>query len=283
MNRIRRVSLATTLVAVRILATGPHLLAQDHPLDRARDRGNGLPLSMFGTYIEPRQLIVYPFFEYYYDDDYEYEAGELGFEGTTELRSRYRAREGLLFVAYGITDHLAVEMEVAGISATLEKSPNDVSALPQTFKQSGLGDVEGQVRWRWNRESAARPEVFSYFETVFPLQRSKLLIGTPGWEYQFGTGIIRAFRWGTMTARAAIGHADGAFEPAEYAVEYLRRISNRLGVFAAVEGNQDEVELITEAQIFLAPGIALKLNNAIGLTSKATDWAPEIGLMFRFR
>jgi hypothetical protein len=27
----------------------------------------------------------------------------------------------------------------------------------------------------------------------------------------------------------------------------------------------------------------LKLNNALGVTPKATDWAPEIGVMFRLR
>ena len=54
-------------------------------------------------------------------------------------------------------------------------------------------------------------------------------------------------------------------------------------MFAAVEGSQDEWELITEAQWFLRPNIFLKLNNAVGVTSKATDWAPEIGVMFSFR
>ena len=68
-----------------------------------------------------------------------------------------------------------------------------------------------------------------------------------------------------------------------YAAEYLKRVSAGLWLFAAVEGVDDEVELITEAQWFLRPGLTLKLNNAAGLTSKAPDWAPEIGLMFSFR
>jgi len=49
-----------------------------------------------------------------------------------------------------------------------------------------------------------------------------------------------------------------------------------------VEGDQDEVEQITEAQWFLRPNIYLKLNNSFGLTSKATDWAPEVGVMVSF-
>jgi hypothetical protein len=38
--------------------------------------------------------------------------------------------------------------------------------------------------------------------------------------------------------------------------------------------------LITEAQLHFSPSVFLKLNNAFGLTHKATDWATEIGLMF---
>ena len=69
----------------------------------------------------------------------------------------------------------------------------------------------------------------------------------------------------------------------EYALEYLKRVSPRLRLFAAVEGSEDEVELITEAQVFLRPNIFLKLNNAFGATSKATGWAPEVGVMFSFQ
>lgn len=279
---------AAGLVVVALLFSGiPGAHAQDKQdkVDRSRDRGEGVALSMFGTYLKGGQWLVYPFFEYYRDNNYEYEAGELGYTGTTEHRGRFRAREGLILVAYGITENLVAEFEAAVITARLDKSPQDDSALPARLEQSGLGDVEAQLRWRWKRETETRPEFFSYVETVFPTQRSKSkrLIGTPGWEYKFGTGVTRGQRWGTITARAAVGYAEGALEPGEYALEYLRRVSRRLRVFAAVEGNQDEVELITEAQLFLTPKIVLELNNAVGLTPKATDWAPEIGIAFTFR
>ena len=257
-------------------------VAQRTAVDRARDRGDGVPLSMFGTYIRRGELIVYPFFEYYRDGNYEYEAGELGFSGTTEQRGRYRAHEGLILGAYGLTENIAVEFEVAAISATLEKSPEDDSALPARFSESGLGDVESQVRWRWRKETDSRPELFSYFETVFPLQREKKLIGTPGWEFKLGTGLIRGLSWGTLTVRASVAAVDGGVEVGEYAFEYLRRLSPRWRVFAAIEGSEDEIELIGEAQLFLGQDVCLKLNNAFGVTSKATDWAPEIGIAFRF-
>lgn len=42
------------------------------------DRGTGIASSMFGTYIQDKELITYLFFEYYYDHDTEYIPAELG-------------------------------------------------------------------------------------------------------------------------------------------------------------------------------------------------------------
>jgi hypothetical protein len=253
-------------------------------VDRLADRGSGVPLSMFGIYIEPGQFMVYPFFEYYHDNDAEYSPEELGFGLDVDFRGRYRATEGLIFLAYGISSRLAVEFEAAVISASQDKSPDDPTGMPARLKESGLGDVEGQLRWRWNRESDGGPEFFSYFETVFPLQKDKLLIGTPDWEFKLGTGIVRGFSWGTTTLRLAAEYdnAEGKTEFGEYAVEYLKRLSPQWRVFGAIEGSEDEVELITEAQWFIRPSILLKLNNAFGVTSKATGWAPEVGVLFVF-
>jgi hypothetical protein len=255
------------------------------PFDRTSDRGAGIPVSMFGTYVAPGELLIYPFFEYYRDADAEYSPAELGFAVDLDYRGRYRASEGLLFIGYGLSDRLAVELEAAVIDARLEKAPDDTSALPAVIEESGLGDVEGQLRWRWNRETDRRPEVFSYFETVFPLQKTRLLIGTQHWEFKFGTGVVRGYRWGTLTVRAAVEY-DGEENSAalgEYALEYLKDVSPSVQVFAGVEGSEDEVEGIAELQIALSRSVILKLNNAIGLTSKATDWAPELGILFRFR
>jgi hypothetical protein len=253
------------------------------PPDRLRDRGDGLPTSMFGTYIRRKELLLYPFFEYYRDSDFEYTPSELGAGGDEDFRGRYRANEGLLFLAYGITDNLAVEFEAAVISASLDKSPADFSALPPRIEESGIGDIEGQIRWRWNRETDKRPEVFSYAEVVFPHQRDKVLIGTPGWELKYGMGLVRGFRWGTMTARAAVEYDEASsshFDGGEYAVEYLRRLSPAWRVYAGLEGTQDELSLIGEVHWFVTPNIFVKINNGVGLTSKATDWAPEIGVVF---
>ncbi|MBC7788906.1 MAG: hypothetical protein H7Z74_03075 [Anaerolineae bacterium] len=263
----------------------PAVAQPEQRFDRSRDRGPGIPLSQFGTYIQPGELIVYPFFEYYRDKDAEYSPDEFGFGLDQDFRGKYRASEGLIFLGYGVSKRLALEFEAAVIKATFEKSPDDPTAVPTRIEESGLGDVEGQVRWRWERETETRPEIFSYFEAVVPLQKRKQLIGTQDWEFKLGSGIVRGFAWGTATLRAAVEYdaEEGSVGIGEVAVEYLKRISSGVRVFAALEGVQDEIELITEAQLFLRPNIVLKLNNAFGVTSKATDWAPEIGLMFSFR
>jgi hypothetical protein len=248
-----------------------------------RDRGGrGIPISMFATFVEQGDVIVYPFFEHYRDANAEYEAGELGYVGTAERRGEYRANEGLLFLSYGISDRWAVEIEAAVISARLEKDPEDDSAMPDVLEQSGLGDVEGQIRYRWRPESESNGEIFSYLETVLPLQKKKLLIGTPDWEFKFGTGYMRAHSWGTLVFRGAVAYAEGRPELGEYAVEYVRGLSDVVRIYAGVEGSEDEVEMIAETQLALGSHVVVKLNSAFGATSKAVDWAPEVGVLIRF-
>jgi hypothetical protein len=240
---------------------------------------------MFGTYIRKGEFLLYPFFEYYRDRNFEYSPAELGYQLEEDYRGRYRAREGLLFLAYGITDALAVEFEAAVISAALDKAAGDPSAVPRRIEESGVGDIEGQIRWRWRKETRDRPEVFSFTEVVVPHQRDKILIGTPGWELKFGTGVIRGFGWGTLTARGAIEYDEASsshFDSGEYAVEYLRRLSPSWRLYAGVEGSQDEVSLIGELQWHLSPRAFVRFNSGVGLTSKATDWAPEVGVVFSF-
>ena len=261
--------------------------AQEVP-PHLRDRGTGVATSMFGTYVREGELLVYPFVEWYYDSNLEYKPSELGFPNDNDFRGKYRATEGLLFLSYGITRNLAIELEAAVIDAQLEKSSSDPSALPTKFQESGLGDVEGQLRWRFQEEQpGGRPELFTYFETVFPFQNNKKLIGTSAWEFKLGIGATRWYDWGTMTVRAAVENAEDEgkrkFEAGEYAIEYLRRLSRQWRVVAVVEGSQlDEVELITEAQLHLSPRLFIKLNMGWGLTPNATDIAPEFGLMFSF-
>jgi hypothetical protein len=247
-----------------------------------RDRGTGVPTSLFGTYIRKGELIVYPFYEYYYDSNLEYDPAEFGYELAQDFRGEYEANEFLLFLGLGLTDWLAFEFEAAVISASLTKSPDDPSSQPDVLEESGLGDVEAQLRWRWKAESEKSPEIFSFFETVFPLQRDEVLIGTQHWEFKLGAGVIKGFRWGTMTLRTAVGYdeAEGKVEFGEYALEYLKRLSRVFRITALIEGQEDEVELIGDLQIHVTSWMFIRLNAGVGLTSKATDIAPEFGFVF---
>ena len=247
-----------------------------------RDRGRGMPVSQFGTYIRKGELLVYPFYEYYYDKNFEYEPADFGYGSTQELRGRYEAHEGLIFLAYGISNRLALEFEAGIIDAKLKKSEQDMTAMPAELKDSGLNDVEGQIRWRWNYENERTPEFFNYFETVFPTGEKNSLIGTSDWELKLGIGMIKGFRWGTITVRAAGDYsaAEKIFGPGEYAVEYLKRVSDNFRFFLMMEGSDDEISLIPEIQWHLSPHVFLKANSGFGATSKAADFTPEVGIMF---
>jgi hypothetical protein len=240
---------------------------------------------MFGTYIQEGELVLYPFFEYYRDGNAEYAPNEYGYGLDEDFRGEYEGREWLLFLGYGFGEDVIVELEAAHISATLERSPEDPTDFPAEISESGIGDVEGQIRWRWADETATRPEFFSFFETVFPLQKDKVLIGTRDWEFKLGAGLVRGFGWGTLSLRVAAEYdgEEDAVGPGEYALEYLNRLSPAIRVYAGVEGSEDEVEFIPEVQWFLRENLVVKLNSAVGITSKAADWAPEVGLMFFFR
>jgi hypothetical protein len=249
-----------------------------------KDRGPGMPTSMFGTYVTRHQLLIYPFFEYYLDDNLEYKPDELGYTLDEDFRGKFRASEYLIFLGYGITDWLAVEFEAAlYIDASLETSPDDPTGAPAKIEENGTGDVEGQLRARLMRETESRPELFAYFEAVSPQQEDKVLIGTPDWELKLGVGLIRGFSFGTMTLRIAGEYSleEEKADLGEYAVEYLNRVSPRWRLYLGVEGSQDELSLIPEAQWHIRTDrIIVKLNSGFGLTSKATDWAPEVGVVF---
>lgn len=93
---------------------------------------------------------------------------------------------------------------------------------------------------------------------MFSLSKDKVLIGTQDWEYKAGVGCQRGYRWGNGTVQVS----------AEY--EWGRgKARTRRGGGGASEASVPELEVVP------------KINNAFGVTSKATDWAPEVGVMFR--
>lgn len=272
-------SLSCVIVFITTIA-----YAQTETRTFLKDRGTGQPTSMFGTYIGKGEFIVYPFYEHYSDKNAEYAPNEFGGVSDTDLTGKYKGNEGLLFLSYGITDRLAIEVEAAYISAEFQRSSLDPEVPNGIIKESGIGDVESQIRWRWNKESQKRPEFFSYFEAVFPFQKEKQLIGTQDWELKLGSGLVKGFSWGTVTFRLAgeYNAAEEVFETGEYALEYLKRVSPFFRFYIGFEGTQDEAEFITDLQFHFNENMFLRVNNSFGVTSKATDYAPEIGFLFKF-
>src|SRR3989441_9908248 len=103
--------------------------------------------------------------------------------------------------------------------------------MPQTFRESGLGDTEAQIRYRWFEETEVRPELISFFEVVFPLQKNKHVIGTQDWELNLGVNLTKGFPWGTLMLKGSYGYsaAEGDFEFGEYGIEYVRSEERRVG------------------------------------------------------
>ena len=267
-----------------LLAAPAVSIAEELPSYLA-DRGRGVPTSLFGTYIEEGEFVVYPMYEYYSDKDEEYQPDEFGINDGTDYFAETTENEFLIFLGYGLTEDIILEFEAAVYtSKEFDRDSDDLSGTPDKIEESGLGDVEGQVRWRWNRETESKPEYFSFFEYVLPLQDNKQIIGTQDWEFVFGFGAIKGLTWGNLTGRLSVAWDDGErkLEMSEYAVEYLNRLSSSWAVVAAVEGEDDEVSFIGETQHALSDSATLKLNLGVGVTDKATDIAPEVGVLFRF-
>ena len=245
------------------------------------DRGTGMSTSMFGTFVRQGELIVYPFFEFDHSNNYSYNPNDEGYGNNEDYQGRYTSTEGLIFLGYGISDALSVEVEAALQSATLNKALEDNSPMPAKISESGLGDVETQLRWSWAKETETTPEFYANWETVFPLQKNRMLLGTHEWEVNLGAGAIKGFSWGTIAGRAAVelGGFD-SFDFGEWAVEYIKRFSDTWRIYAGIEGSGEEVSVLGEVQLHLSPHLFIKLNNGIGLTSEAIPWAPEIGVVF---
>jgi hypothetical protein len=289
--RSHRTTLPFFAIAIGALALA--FLLDDAAVARAsedlpvylRDRGTGVSTSLVGTYVRGGELLVYPFYEYTVNKDQEYKPAELGYGVEHDYTAKRTDHEALLFLAYGITKDIGFEFESAlWTTSTQHKAPADTSALPSRLIESGFGDTQAEIRWRWVTETQNRPELFTYFEAVFPFQKDRVLIGTQEWELVPGLGLIKGFAWGTLTGRISASYlpGDGTFELGEMDVEYLKRTSEKWRWALSVEGEQDEWAATPEIQWHFKPNAFAKLNDGIGLTAKAPDHAPEVGVVFSF-
>jgi len=256
------------------------------------DREDGIPSSALGIYIQRHQLLVFPSYEHVSDHNQEYNPATLGFGRDEDFRGKFRSASAQIFLGYGLTDRLAFELEASYTRATLEKSPSDTTSTPSKIEESGLGDFEGQIRMRMMRERGRRPEIFGFLEITVPSQRNKLLIGNSDWDFKPGIGFVRGLSWGTMTFRTTFEYTRDQTpvkEPrhldiGETSIEYLKRLSRAWRLSLALEGGEggapDEWEFRSGLQWRMTNAVFLKLDNSVGLFSKAPDWTPQIGLMF---
>jgi hypothetical protein len=288
MIRIARALVHGALAATAMGATAPgRAAAQGEGLPaHLRDRGRGQPTSLFGTYITRGQLIVFPYVARTIDRNLEYQPSEFGYGQNDDVRGRYQSTQAQLYVSYGLTDWLAVEVESSRIRARLDKSPDDTSGLPARIDETGLADIEAQLRLRLARERGRRPEIFASVEVLPPQQRDKLLIGDAQWNFKGGLGLIRGYSWGTLTFRTTIEYnrGDKHWDLGETSLEFLRQLSSATRLFLAIEGGEggalDDYTFVSGVRWRLGRGLYFKFDNVIGLMSKATDWESQVGVLF---
>jgi hypothetical protein len=280
----RRAGVAALLLAL----SAPAPLAAE-AADPLADRPEGIPSSLLGTYIRPRELLVYPFFEYTRHNKFEYKPSDLGVSGPgsdDEFRGKTVEREYLLFVAYAFSDSLALEFESAlHSSIDFTRAGDDRRGTPDKFRESGLGDTEVNLRWRYAKESARLPDTTFFLKTVFPLQKDKKLLGSRDWEVETGAVLTKGYSFGTLAVRGALGWSSGdrKLDLTEWGIDYVKRLDSKWRLALSLEGQQtDEVSVIGELQYAIAKNALLKLNLGLGITEKAANVAPEIGLLLRF-
>jgi hypothetical protein len=275
------------VLSVLVSAT---LVAQQPPLPaNLRDRGAGVRTSEFQTYIERGQLLILPSAAYTKDHNREYSPLDWGYGSQESLRASYRSSEAQVFLAYGITDWLAVELQGSDLSARFERSASDTSATPARIRESGIGDFAGQVRVRFAQERGRRPEIWGSVEVIPRNMKRKVLIGDKLTDVKGEIGFTRGYRFGTMTFKTTVeyNHGDHHWDLGESSLEYLRRLSADFRLLLAIEGGEtgapDEWVFVTAGQWRIANRFFLKFANGFGLMSKSTDWEPQVGILWELR
>jgi hypothetical protein len=242
--------------------------------------------SEFQTYVARHQLLLLTSVAHTRDHNLEYNPLDWGYGMQVDLRGTFSGSSAQLFVAYGVTDWLALEAEGSYLSARFGRSPSDTSATPARIRESGVGDFAAQARVRLARERGRRPEIWGSLEYIPAAHRRKVLIGDKRWDLKGEVGLTRGFHFATMTLRTSVeyNHVDHHWDLGETSLEYLRRLSPAWRIMLAIEGGEggamDEWTFVTAGQWRIASRCYLKFANGFGLASKSTDWEPQLGILF---
>ena len=171
MVRSNRSVLIATILAAGLTVGAQPACAQE-PAYLA-DRGDGIRTSLLSTYIRPKEFVVYPFYEYTKTRKYEYSGSDLGFVGDTDYLGEKVEHEYLIFLGYAFNDSWMLEFESALHSKVkFTKAANDPTQVPAEIRESGLGDTEAQLRWRYAKETETRPEIVSIARSLYEIGES---------------------------------------------------------------------------------------------------------------
>ena len=285
--RIQHRLASAVLAYVSVIAAGPDAAqAQTGAAQLGEYGGNGIRTSLLATYVREGEIVFYPFYEYTRTSRFQYKASDFGYIGETDFsRGKLVEHEYLLYIGYAPTDSLLFEFESAlHAKARFTKAPEDTTALPGEIRESGLGDTEMEVRWRYAKESATRPDIVLFLKTVFPLQKKKRLLGTHDWQFGTGVALTKAYSFGTMVLRGGVDYdrADRKLAVGEWGLDYMTRLGPQWRLALSLEGHETKPSVIGELQYAVSPDVLVKLNSAFGLSRNDRAFAPEIGVMFRF-
>jgi hypothetical protein len=254
------------------------------------DRGPGVATSTTGLTLGPGELLVFASFERSENSGFEYSPNDFDVASGEDFQGNLRTSEEVVFLGYGLGDAFALGLEVAAARATFHRDEEDATGTPASVRESGLGDVQAELTWRFQRETERRPELYLFAEVALPHDRSKPLTGTPDWLAHVGVGLAREFSTGSLLSRISAEYdlaSESPLDFGEWSLEWLHRFSSSWRLSAGFEGNiggannLDEVWTVADLEWRLAGRLALRFHSGYGLTSKTKGWSPEVGLVVR--
>jgi len=293
MEGMRRIAIGLAVVAALAVSGPGTARADDGALPSyLRDRGPGVATSIRGVYLRSGQVVAVPFFQRYVYRAYQYNPSEIGVSGgpDQDFLGDLRISQGGLFLGYGLTNDLALGLDVATGTATFRKAPDDPSATPARLEESGVSDLRAEFTWRFVSETAERPEWFAFGEALIPHDSGNVLIGTPNVVLHPGIGVIRGFPWATLMGRASFEYDAGSGTEIDFdkwSVEGMRRFSPAWWASTGVEGrigganNFDEVWYLANVQWNPRNWVGLELGGRVGLTTITEGYAVDAGLVLR--
>lgn len=256
--------------------------------DYLRDRGTGIPTSLFGSFIAEDEVWVYLFYEYVLEDRFEYNPDDFGYEPDEDFLGKGHLHQALVFLGWGITDSLMLELEMSAYDhQTVERSDRDHGTGPRDLVESGLGTVEGQLRYRIMKETETWPDLYTFIGWELPFQRTKHFIGASEWELFWGLGLVKGFKWGTINlyCNPFVWLPESEEESfGSVGFDYIKRLGEhwRLVLAAESSGGIQDWSAIGEVQYHVNDRLYFKFNCGFGLTEDEPVIAPEVGVMFRF-